>query len=603
LSPFIQYSSFTTDDNKLNSSASILKISFMKALFLLVFVFFSTALLAQNVGIGTTTPQSRLHVRTFSSGGTFHPNATTTFESNTTNFIQLSNSSTSTGGILSGTNLTQQRSAIKFEADSSIMFTSGGTVNRMMLDNNGYLGINHFAPTSRLHVSNGASGNITSASSRIATFEDNSSSYIQLLNPNATESGILAGNASTLIKSGIVFSADSGIFLRSGGNNSRIKVDQDGSTIFFAPTTLPTSSTPPITTNGNRLVWWADRAAFRIGGISNPAWPESSVGKWSFAAGFNTFPLDDYATALGRSTTAYGLASLVTGTNSVAVGDNAFAGGNDCSANGTNSLAYGFKAKASGSHSMAIGSETLASGTYSTASGFRDTASGYCSSGFGLANNAKGDFSFTYGYGLVAKPFGTFVIGSYNEINNSSSTAPSIYAPVFVIGGGEDENDRFNAMEVYRDGTVDMTNLRVLSRVGTSLIPSLDDNYKLGSSTRRWMEVWSANPFLQSSDARLKTNIQPLRYGLQTILAMKPVQYSMKKNPSQTELGFIAQDMQMIVPEVVAGSGEEMLAMKYTSLIPVLVQGMKDQQKIIEALEKRIAELEKQLHSRKKSNH
>jgi hypothetical protein len=192
-----------------------------------------------NVGIGVTAPQSKLHVRTFASGGTFHTNATAVFESNTVNFLHLSNSANNVGGILSGTNLTQQRSAIKFEADSSIIFTSGGTLNRMVIDNTGYLGINTASPTTRLHVSNGFSGNTTTASSRIATFEDDAAAYIQLLNPNANESGILAGNAETLIKSGIIFTADSTIQLRTGGNNTRVIIDDNGSvginTLPFIP--------------------------------------------------------------------------------------------------------------------------------------------------------------------------------------------------------------------------------------------------------------------------------------------------------------------------------------------------------------------------------
>lgn len=548
-----------------------------------------------NVGIGTTAPQRKLHVQTFPSGGTFHPNATVVMESNTINFLQFSNSVTASSGILSGTNLTQQRSSIFFNPDSSIKFTAGGTLNSMYLDNTGFLGINTISPTSRLHVSNGASGNSTISSSRIATFEDNATSYIQLLNPNSNETGILAGNASTLIKSGIVFAADSSISFRTGGNSTRIRVEKEGSIIFNAPTTLPTSAiTPPIASNGNRLVWWADKAALRVGGISSPPWSESSLGKWTISAGLNTAAIGDYSVSVGNNTDAAGDAAFATGNNTSATADYSFAGGDNSASSGKSSFAYGRIAKTGGDYSISVGNETLSSGTHSSSFGYRDTASGYCSGGFGLANNAKGDFSFTAGYGLVAKPFGTFVVGSYNAINNNSSTAPSPYAPVFVVGVGDDENTRDNGFEVYRDGTVRVGNLDVNSYVASNLTPSIDDFYKLGTSTKRWKEVWSANPFLQSSDVRLKTNITPLRYGLQTVLAMKPVSYKMKSDMQSIEIGFLAQDMEKLVPEVVVSPENDGLkAMKYSSLIPVLVQAIQDQQKIIESLENRIKLLEK----------
>lgn len=90
------------------------------------------------------------------------------------------------------------------------------------------VGIGVTKPKYILPVSKSNAGNITSAVNRIAAFEDNASAYIQLLIPNANESGILAGNAETLIKSGVVFQADSSISLRTGGNNGRILIAKNG---------------------------------------------------------------------------------------------------------------------------------------------------------------------------------------------------------------------------------------------------------------------------------------------------------------------------------------------------------------------------------------
>ena len=79
-------------------------------------------------------------------------------------------------------------------------------------------------------------------------------------------------------------------------------------------------------------------------------------------------------------------------------------------------------------------------------------------------------------------------------------------------------------------------------------------------------------------------------------MAMKPVTHTWKADPNtgETVHGFIAQEMQEIVPEAVSGDpdGEEMMSMDYGRITPVLVAALQDAHKKIEALEERLAELE-----------
>ncbi|MFZ1453577.1 MAG: hypothetical protein WAT20_12810, partial [Ferruginibacter sp.] len=91
------------------------------------------------------------------------------------------------------------------------------------------VGVGTTTPSARLHVTKGFAGNpLTIPTNRISLFEDDASNYIQLLSPDANETGILAGNASTLIKSGIVFTSDSAVSVRTGGNNTRIFAAKTG---------------------------------------------------------------------------------------------------------------------------------------------------------------------------------------------------------------------------------------------------------------------------------------------------------------------------------------------------------------------------------------
>ncbi|MEL6987982.1 MAG: hypothetical protein AAGK97_09135, partial [Bacteroidota bacterium] len=56
--------------------------------------------------------------------------------------------------------------------------------------------------------------------------------------------------------------------------------------------------------------------------------------------------------------------------------------------------------------------------------------------------------------------------------------------------------------------------------------------------------------------------------------------------------GFIAQDVEKIVPEAVSYDEEnDVYSMNYSAIIPLLVEGMKEQQKMIKAQQKEIENL------------
>jgi len=64
-------------------------------------------------------------------------------------------------------------------------------------------------------------------------------------------------------------------------------------------------------------------------------------------------------------------------------------------------------------------------------------------------------------------------------------------------------------------------------------------------------------------------------------------------NEEPVSLGFIAQDVQKVVPEAVTYDPEnDVYSMNYSAIIPLLVEGMKEQQKMIEAQQKEIKKLQ-----------
>ena len=130
--------------------------------------------------------------------------------------------------------------------------------------------------------------------------------------------------------------------------------------------------------------------------------------------------------------------------------------------------------------------------------------------------------------------------------------------------------------------------------VGGVLSPSSDNSYTMGKSTSRWSAVYATNGTIQTSDARLKTNIRPLEYGWRQLSAMQPVQYAWKDKPGgAAKIGLIAQKVRVLVPEVVSGDESRgHLGMNYPELIPVLVQTLKQQQRQLDDLKQQLAGLE-----------
>jgi hypothetical protein len=99
----------------------------------------------------------------------------------------------------------------------------------------------------------------------------------------------------------------------------------------------------------------------------------------------------------------------------------------------------------------------------------------------------------------------------------------------------------------------------------------------------------SASAYTTRSDFNLKDDIFDLKYGLNDVLNLKPVEYTYKSNGSK-QLGFIAQDIGTILPEVV--SFEDSMSVNYQAIIPILTKAIQEQQAQIEALKQRLLILE-----------
>lgn len=114
---------------------------------------------------------------------------------------------------------------------------------------NGKTGINNASPFAMLHVVKDAASGGPYNSNAAAIFEGDQGSFIQLSNDNAIQSGILSGNEVTAIRSALIFSADSSITMRTGGNLNRAVISNTGN--FGIGTTAPAAK---LDVNGSAIL-------------------------------------------------------------------------------------------------------------------------------------------------------------------------------------------------------------------------------------------------------------------------------------------------------------------------------------------------------------
>ena len=100
-----------------------------------------------------------------------------------------------------------------------------------------------------------------------------------------------------------------------------------------------------------------------------------------------------------------------------------------------------------------------------------------------------------------------------------------------------------------------------------------------------------AGAWVNASDARLKKNIVDIKYGLADVLKAQPRSYQMN-DVAGDFVGFVAQELQTVIPEVVTGDPEKQLGVDYGSLVAVAFKAIQEQQALIQSLTTRIAALE-----------
>lgn len=334
--------------------------------------------------------------------------------------------------------------------------------------------------------------------------------------------------------------------------------------------------------------------------IGNSALKNNTTGQSNTAVGYEALKTQ----TTGYSNTAMGYQSMLANTS-----------GHDNSAYGWQSLlenttgyfnnAFGnwaLMSNVNGFYNVGIGHSALQrnvsgsnnTGTGNYALGWLTTGSRNTASGV-LAGSDLTTENNTAAIGYNARPLGdnTTAIGAYSRAFNGNSTSLGYNA--WALGGsdvaiGSGAQSQNNSVAVGKGASAAGSNSIA---IGFESLSAGSNIVQLGNSSIGY--VYSSGTFSTNSDRRIKKDIAEIPYGLESILKLKPVKYTLKSNDQQ-QIGFIAQELQKVIPELVSGSeGDlskgEILSVSYPNLVAALTKAIQEEDRKNESLRE---ELKKQ---------
>lgn len=320
------------------------------------------------------------------------------------------------------------------------------------------------------------------------------------------------------------------------------------------------------------------------------------------------------------------------GNNNIAIGNNSVFGGSSSIGIGYNTLANnGYRANSPqtdvGNRNIAIGDASLStSGTINDNVSIGASAMGNASQylrfnvaiGTQALYNMQGYHSDYISGGNIAIGYkssfttvggteNTFVghLSGYNNNSGSGNTSLGTSSLNTNTSGS-------NNTAIGKNADVATSGLSNATALGYGASVSASNTIQLGNSSVTSVitsGTISADGYTTTSDSRLKTNIEAIDNGLSTVLQLQPYHYEKKSGISASthetkEFGFLAQDIQTILPELVkeGSDADKTLSVNYVAIIPILTSAIKEQQQMIEQLKAQIIDVNKKMKHRKRKN-
>ena len=256
-----------------------------------------------------------------------------------------------------------------------------------------------------------------------------------------------------------------------------------------------------------------------------------------------------------------------------------------------------------GKYNTAVGMFSLlnnTTGTQNTASGYwsllsntgggANTASGYQS----LLANTTGYINTASGaYSLFSNTTGFANTASGTSSLQANTTGSQNTASGYYTGGTNATGSNNTFLGAYSDAAAN--NLTDATAVGYGAI--VDASYHVRIGDTNVTQIGGQVAWSNLSDARHKENIRDLDLGLDFVLQLRPVSFTMKQGNGRTDMGFLAQDVEAVLGDDynllgIGGDKDRTLSLRGTDLIAPMVKAIQEQQTQIEIRDARIAVLE-----------
>jgi len=218
--------------------------------------------------------------------------------------------------------------------------------------------------------------------------------------------------------------------------------------------------------------------------------------------------------------------------------------------------------------------------------------------GLSIGTGGAAGWKLDLGHGSLGTTLGSTIYA----ISNYATTSNADYLRTFLyrsVGGGSS----WTSADWYVERSVDTTTMGSVKYAGDGSIALAYnrvakvrvfndgwvyfDGFNGGGTTTASLD--NAGKLIRTaSDARLKESLEPVENGLESVSLMEPVFFMWKDRKASGErrdIGLLAQDVRMLVPEAVSMNPDNTLALDYTKLVPVLVSAIKELESRIKRLE------------------
>jgi len=192
----------------------------------------------------------------------------------------------------------------------------------------------------------------------------------------------------------------------------------------------------------------------------------------------------------------------------------------------------------------------------------------------------------------VSFPSSTYIIGGYYGYGtNSPLSYNGTISEVIIYNSALSDTDRA-AVETYLTTKWTTTTFTERTTVDLSLTTQLTSTKPITANimTARTFQAFDGRlggpnhgfytgdaTYVNSiSDMRLKENIQTITFPLEKVKALQAVQYRMSSDPSRRWIGYIAQDVEPILPEIVRTDTNGWKSIQYTQLPGLAIEAVKE---------------------------